>query len=469
MTTSKSVLAAIASVVALAVTSAPEVSTASAVPNSIQQVYYGGTRTSPSIPITDYAGDLLTLQAVDVGTTAAEPTIGVGPDGTAYFSGSVLDIETNVTWGVAQTKTMRSTDGGLSWQLVQLRVPVADLSILPGNLDPLIYVDPSTGRVFNIDLYGVCSWLNFSDDHGETWIPSPLSCGVLVNDHQTMVAGVPRGGHTTSLYPNALYYCVNQLIQTGCGRSFDGGFVWTPMPEMPYPILNNEGGCGGLTGHLETDPEGRLFIPAGSCDDPHVAISEDSGDTWTRVQVATSPVSVSHTSVAADEAGNLYYAWISLVGTRRLPFLAISTDHGLTWGTPIMIAPPGVNHANFPVVAAGDAGHIAINFPGTTATSQTRTAPWNQYVAVSANALDAAPIFLSATGNDPADPIHRGGCLGRCGGMWDFIDVQVSGQGDAWAAASDDCLDVCVTGTGQMAHTGRGIAIRQIGGPSLRS
>src|SRR5687768_18569752 len=33
----------------------------------------------------------------------------------------------------------------------------------PANADPFVYVDPATDRVFNIDLYGGCSWLNSSD------------------------------------------------------------------------------------------------------------------------------------------------------------------------------------------------------------------------------------------------------------------------------------------------------------------
>ena len=30
-----------------------------------------------------------------------------------------------------------------------------------------------------------------------------------------------------------------------------------------------------------------------------------------------------------------------------------------------MIAPPGVKEVNFPTITAGDAGHIALTFPGT--------------------------------------------------------------------------------------------------------
>ena len=135
----------------------------------------------------------------------------------------------------------------------------------------------------------------------------------------------------------------------------------------------------------------------------------------------------------------------------------------------MMIAPPGVKNVNFPTIDAGNEGAIAVNFPGTIASSQgTRKANWDQYVVVSTNALDPSPVFLSATGNEPTDPVHRGACLGRCGGMWDFVDIHIAPSGEVWASASDDCLAACNTGTLEQAHDGEGLVIRQIGGPKLR-
>ena len=45
--------------------------------------------------------------------------------------------------------------------------------------------------------------------------------------------------------------------------------------------------------------------------------------------------------------------------------MAVSTDHGKTFSDPLMIAPPGVNEVNFPVVTAGSEGRIAreLGFP----------------------------------------------------------------------------------------------------------
>lgn len=460
----------------LAIDGSPASSQAEAVPvpNSVQQIYRPGAGEAVlSTPLTDdetdrYLVEPLVLQATDVGNTAAEPTIGVDAEGNAFYAASTLLVDTAVAWGVARTDTRRSRDGGKTWETVQLRVPVAEQGIIPGNADPFIWVDQTTGRLFNIDLYAACSWLNISDDQGDTWIPSPLACGNPVNDHHTITAGPPVDGLPTVQYPNILYYCFNRIVDTACGRSLDGGLTWTPTPGDPVP-LSGGNGCSKLHGHIRTDSEGRLFVPLGRCEgqDPYVAISPDAGETWTRVRVSTINSSQPHTSIAVDAADNLYYTWFDT--SLRLPYLAYSTDHGATWSEPIMVAPPGVTEANFPVVAAGAEGHVVLNFPSSTSPTRSgSTRPWNQTVTVSYNLLEEDPIFHSATANDPADPIHRGNCNGRCGGLWDFLDVTVAPTGgEAWAAASDDCTGSCVGGAAVSDKVGRGIAIRQIGGPCL--
>ncbi len=440
------------------------------VANSLQQVYHPGTEVTPSTPITDYTGELLALQASNVGMGAAEPTIGVTKDGTAFFAAGELVVDTALTWGGIQTDTLRSTDGGLTWKSVQAKIPGTNEAAPPANADPFVWVDQTTDRVFNLDLYAGCSWLNYSDTKGDLWKANPAACGNFVNDHQTIGAGKPPANLTTRGYPNVLYYCFNRLIDSNCGRSLDGGDTWGPTPQPAFLGVDPVGDlCGGLHGHIETDPDGRLFMPKGHCGNPWIAISENGGDTWKRVKVSNMKVAQPHLSVGSDSAGNLYFVWWD--ADKRLPYMAISRDHGATWGTPMMIAPPGVTEVNFPVVAAGDPGHVAVSFPSSTSPTRAGTKrPWNQHMVITTNALDANPTFLSATANDPADPIHRGNCNGRCAGLWDFQDLIISAAGEAWASASDDCVATCVTpGDAKALHNGQGIAIRQIGGPVLRT
>ncbi|HVM12316.1 MAG TPA: sialidase family protein [Actinomycetota bacterium] len=452
------------------------------VAGSLQQVYYAGQAAGggsiPSTPIPDckddetdppdcWRGQKLTLQAARIGQTAAEPTIGVAKDGTAYMAGSTLVVNTDVVWGVAKTDARRSTDGGKTWTSIHPKVPVAGENLPPGNADPMIWVDTDTGRVFTFDLLSACNWLSFSDDKGESWTNVPIACGNVPVDHQTIVSAKPRNGLSTVGYPNVLYWCANRVVDNACGRSLDGGLTWTPTIGFPFNLQTS---CRGLSGHLEADPDGRIYLPTSqTCGTPWIARSEDNGDTWTRHQVSTLTSATPHTSVAADADGNLYYVWIRNQSGNPTPYLAVSKNRGQTWGAPMMIAPPGVIQANFPVVAAGDAGRIAITFPSTRSTAANRA--WDQTVIVSTNALDERPVFLSATGNPPTDPIHRGSCgPGRCAGLWDFLDIQVSPAGEAWAAASDDCVGACNNANAATSATkvGDGIAIRQIGGPLLR-
>jgi len=460
---------------------APSATAEDGVPGSVQQVYYAGEASGagsiPSTPIPDckdepddppdcWRGAKLLLDANPIGQTAAEPTIGVGPDGTAYMAGSTLVVDTSFVWGVARTDARRSTDGGKTWTSIQPKIPATDEGVPPGNADPMIWVDTVTGRVFTFDLTSACQWLSYSDDKGETWVNNPLACGSPPVDHQTIVSAPPRDGLPTVLYPNLLYYCANQIVMSNCNRSLDGGITWHPTGNPAFGPIGS--GCSGLHGHLEADPQGRIYLPSSQgCSNPYVSRSDDNGQTWTRSRVSTLTSATPHTSVAADAAGNLYYVWIRNESGSATPYLAVSKDRGATWGAPMMIAPPGVRQANFPVVAVGDPGRIAISFPSTNSTASNR--PWDQTVIVSTTALDERPVFLSATGNSPTNPIHRGSCgPGRCGGLWDFIDVQVSGAGEAWVAASDDCLGPCNSGTTSAAKVGDGIAVRQIGGPSLR-
>ena len=431
---------------------------------------------------------VLSVQAVDVGRRAAEPTIGVTRDGTAFFTAA--DFDGLISGTAARTELLRSSDGGLTWESVQTPAPAVK-SLPPANADPYVWVDTSTGRVFNADLLG-CGYLQRSDDKGETWETSLAACGDSV-DHQTLFGGptpaglkVPKVG-VGSPYPNVLYYCTNRAADSRCSRSFDGGVTWLTTATPAYPGFDPvEGGiCNGLHGHGVVDKDGRIFLPKGHCAKPYVSISEDGGDTWTCVKVSDTPAgdavippfeyagAFQHTSVAVDEAGNVYYVWPD---SQLRPIFAYSTDHGRTWSPPRLISPPGVREVNFPTIDAGAAGHVAISFvgspsptPGVLGGGDARR-PWNYYVLSSNNALDQEPLFLSTTANDPADPIHRGDCFSRCGGMYDFIDVIVAPAGEIWATASDTCTTQTCRSSGGAADggVGRGIAIRQVGGPLLR-
>lgn len=412
-------------------------------------------------PTTAYDGEPLTFQTVDVGRESAEPTIGVDKDGVAFYASGAFD---GPGGALARTEIKRSTDGGKAWEDVTPKV--ADHAKHVATLDPYVYVEEDSGRVFDLDLSAADKLLSYSDDKGETWqTTQPFDPTNAVNDHQTIFAGpAPEGFPLPTLDPafeEIVYYCFNKVIEAVCSRSLDGGATWSRTGAPAFPGFDPGAGglCGGLHGHIATDNAGRLFLPKGHCGKPWIGISEDAGTTWEQVLVADMGFPEQQSSVDADAQDNLYYVWYDDV--QQLPYLATSTDHGRTWSTPRMIAPPGVTEVQWPTVAAGDAGRITIGFPcsraeGELAKSITR--PWDYCVVMSTNVLDDDPTFISNTANPTGDPVHRGECPGRCGNMYDFLDIIVApaeAGGQVWAAYTDTCTGrAYVEGPGPDGETG---------------
>jgi hypothetical protein len=441
-----------------------------------------------------YKGQKLAFTQSYVGRQAAEPTIGVDQRGRVYFPASTFDaLPSQSPANNAHTILLSSGDQGRSWRSVQPTVAGQDGH--PASLDPYVYVDPKTGRIFDIDLALAGSELSYSDDSGETYTTVPLTSTTGANDHQTLFAGPPPAGNPTLIptdpkFKRIVYYCVNSVAVVGCAHSIDGGQTFSQAGSPPFPTgfsTTNGFVCGSLHGHGVADSKGRIFLPQGRCGIPTLAVSEDGGLTWTDSVVSPGvKASFVQTSVAVDSADNLYYTWWD--DLHHLPYLSVSRDHGKTWGPSMMIAPPGVHEVNWPTIDAGDPGRIAITFPGTTAVNDDddtkpptdATRPWNAYVVVSTNALSSNPLFLSNIANDKYDPVHRGNCSGRCGNMYDFLDVVVSpaDQGRIWATEVDTCTKVksCstklvngVNGNGNNAAADmQGVAIRQVSGPALR-
>ncbi len=476
-------------------------------PPTIASGAYHGTPIAPGVTpdfaanpntLTPFAGPALETAIYPVGREAAEPTLGVRKNGTAFYAAATFDAF--LPGVLPRTVVMRSRDGGKTWEGVSPPLPEPLQSEPPINGDPMVYVEEDSGRVFSLDTYDAdCMWLIYSDDEGDSWSRNPVVCDVTpaVTDHQTIFAGPPTPElEPLLLFPEVVYTCFNTVASTNCLRSLDAGrtftkagFAYTGVEpdntDAPFPFFGVPGLCGGLTAHLRTDSAGRVFLPAGRCGRPRISISEDAGLTWQRVfvnrdiplpGVAGVPGGDNEheTTTAIDAADNLYMTWWD--HNDRLPYLSISRDHGRTWSEARMIAPPGVQEVNFPTIDAGDEGRIVIHFPGTVVGDRSDAQrPWNLYQVVSTSALDANPLFVFTIANDPALPIHRGNCgPGRCLGMFDFLDVQVPpveapdfAQG-FWAAGVDTCgdnCDRCATAADGM----DGIVVRQVGGPSLRA
>jgi hypothetical protein len=385
--------------------------------------------------------------------------------------------------------------------------------------------------VFWSDFQFACSEVSFSDDRGANWTTTPVGgCGHA--DHQTMFAGRPRTS-TTRGYPDVVYYCSETTGQSvasaasACSKSVDGGLTYVPTGSPAYAddLVGQRKGdygipgvCGGFHGHGSAGPAGTIYLPRGWCGQPWLAISDDEGLTWRRVQVATNGMALteygqwSHEAgIAAAPDGTLYYVWTA---RDRLPYLAVSRDRGAHWSAPLMVGAPGVREATMPGVDVGDDGRVAIVYLGSVdspgqpfierescptdlpacpraaahaslndqsahvvvdeqVAERYRNTTWNGYLTVSVDPRAREPVFASVSVNPPADPLARGLCGSdpdRCE-VGDFFDVVVARDGSVWAAMVDGCVTTCVHPSGDGEKWGdaaRGVVGRVVGLPRPR-
>lgn len=419
-----------------------------------------------------------------LGIEAGEPTLGLTKNNDIFYTA----IQTNT-----RVEILRSQNEGKKWEIVSPKIGNRNAQLL--TLDPYVWVDWRTDRIFTIDLTVACSYMSYSDDHGKSWITNPLACGRPVNDHQTLFSGPPAQSPTVA-YPNIVYYCWNDIGSSSCSKSLDGGLTFHSTGSPAFVGMQTDGGnqggprtCGGLHGHGHVGYDGTVYLPRGYCGQPYLAISKDEGRTWDRVHVSKIGIEGHEASVSTDKKGNIYYTWVA---PNRLPYLSISTNGGRKWSDPMMIGAPGLTEANLPSLDVGDPGTVAVAYMGSEnspfkpakddddgeCTALTacggddayKKTTWNGYMMMSANVLDRDPIFYSGTVNDKNDPLKRGECgPGRCGtSIYDFIDIVIGPKGDVWGAWVDACTLVCGSANGGGDMGADAVVGRLAGGPKLR-
>ncbi|HEX2058875.1 MAG TPA: hypothetical protein VHI71_10970, partial [Actinomycetota bacterium] len=179
------------------------------------------------------------------GVGAGEPTLGVTKGGTIFFQALA-----------GGPQVLATDDGGKKWRDVSPKLGSMDRH--PQTLDPFLYVDPWTDRVYTFDFFFGCSLLSFTDDGGETWTTSLGGCGL--QDHQNLFTAPPVLSPTT-VYPNVVYACSTQAgatiysVATQCEKSLDGGVTFVPTGSPPFVTdrqpendLGVDGYCHGAIG-----------------------------------------------------------------------------------------------------------------------------------------------------------------------------------------------------------------------------
>ena len=404
-------------------------------PKATTSVQGAGTPTDPAPSYTVYtppAG----FQQFDAG----EPSIGANwKTGSVFFQSSL------------QTMRVRFDDSVSPARATWVDVSAPTTSIV--SLDPILYTDSRTGRVFSSQLAGVTSLTAFSDDDGATWTPSQ-GAGIPASvDHQTLGGGpfaapLARDGSLPVLYQNAVYYCSQDVgYDASCAVSLDGGLTFGPAVRI-YTELDCE---AGLHGHVKVAPDGTAYVPTKACGGQQAAVvSENNGLTWSIRKVPGSRAGGSDPSIGIGSDGTVYFAYTN--GDGHL-LTTVSHDKGQTWGNARDLgAGLGIQSSVFPAAAAGDANRAAVFFLGSTQAGagaiggdpSTYDGVWYGYVATTYDGGNTWTVVNATAG----DPVQRGpvclggtlGCQGNTRNLLDFNDLTVDKFGRVLAALADGCV-----------------------------
>ncbi len=324
------------------------------------------------------------------------------------------------------------------------------------SLDPILFTDSATGRTFESQLTGQDSLTCYTDDDGKTWSVSQGGGIISGKDHQSIGGGSysatavgPLPGNT---YPNAVYYCSQDIADALCAASNDGGRTFGTVTPT-YTIAQ----CGGLHGHVRVAPDGTAYLPNKSCTDPvdgvrraAVAVSTDGGLSWDVKIIDGSTAGASDPSVAIGAHGTVY---VGYVGKDGLPATATSTDKGDTWVNGQTVGTKfGIKNAVFPTVIAGDDNRAAFAYLGTptggdSSATDVFQGVWHLYVDTT---YDGGRTWVTSDAT-PADPVQRGSICTNgttCGNdrnLLDFMDITMDKQGRPLVGFADGCIGACVT------------------------
>ncbi len=350
--------------------------------------------------------------------------------------------------------------------------------------DPVPHGNPPRHRIWAQQLTGGQSSTDYSDDEGETWTPTLQGGFGSGADHQ----GIGVGPYPTTgpgsliphpLYPNAFYYCSQDVATAFCSRSDDGGRTFGPI----VPIYDSAiARCVGLHGHPKVAPDGTVYVPNKGCglDVPVIGtgkatavVSEDAGVTWQIRSVPDSTgglLSKGDPSIGIDQSGKVYMAYINVANSQL--HVATTTDKGVTWSPSVDVAAlAGVNYAVFPAASAGDAGRAAVAFFGSTYNGPVTDfsgmdfpGVWHLYIATT---YDGGATWF-VTNAMPDTPVQGAfGGIGNGGdnrNHYDFIDLEIDGQGRIIVATTIGCAAGCPQNGGPNTFQTLGNIVRQSGG-----
>lgn len=305
----------------------------------------------PDAPAVAVPPFVLVESVVAASDGGSEPSLGVTPAGHLF-----TDLGSDV---------YRSIDEGRTWEFM------ANPSSPVPNFDPDLAVD-ADGNVWESRLWLGCAAVAVSQDDGETWSSNPAVCPLAGGDRQYVV---PTTAGEAYLY----FHQLPSFHQTAT-KTTDYGRTWIPTGPVEFPdhfILAN-GGSGWGGGGFWNQATGSVFFTfsyshsggadsLGGVSGAGYSVTRDGGLSWTAAQAAQlegRQLGLGLVTGAADDAGNVYLTWGEALGDGGgdlAIFVAASQDDGATWGEKVRVD-NGTGSKVFPVVAAGEAGKVAVAY-----------------------------------------------------------------------------------------------------------
>ncbi len=342
-----------------------------------------------------------------------------------------------------------------------------DVSFIPSDTaseDAILYVDRNTGRTFVSQLTGACSLGSISDNDGTSWTPATKPCQTPAGvDHQTIGAGPFASPLPTGVvYPDAAYYCSQNVAEAECALSVDGGLNYGAASAMWTSAT-----CFGLHGHVKVAPnDGTVYVPDKACGAPECliitttagpdchpgfAVSTNNGTTWTVHTINDGHFRYFTTgdpSIGIGANGTMYYGYGDRDGTAKV---AVCTNQGTACGASVDVgAPFHVVNTEMATVTAGDDNRAAFAFLGSTTPGDDQensfVGTWDIYVAVTYD----GGAHWTTTDATPNAPVQRG-CIefnGSCPSsrgtddqrnLLDFNDMTIDREGRILSAYTDGC------------------------------
>jgi photosystem II stability/assembly factor-like uncharacterized protein len=339
-----------------------------------------GRTTAP--PTTNPSGHLPASVSLPTWVSLAGPTVSGGNVDAIAVSRSDPNRLYSLLTGPAGERLFRSDDAALNWQAIfTFTASVTQLAV-----DPAV-----TSTVYA----GAPDGLFRSIDNGLHWSPVyTIGQEIVVVSPTLMYAAGPLGP------PDGTVGCAGNVL--GVARSMDAGVSWQVRRI----------GCGDWMTGLAVSPTNPNRVYASKDQDPSLVRSDDGGQTWHPLPLATDVPSSQASDLAIDpqNAARLYASDFGGV--------IVSTDEGQTWRHTL-----GQNCGECRLVASGGSVYAIHRAPDATPAPIYRSDDGGQTWWTSVQLLPAAASVLAA------DPVTAGVLYA---GAWRYGVYKSLSRGGSW-------------------------------------